>query len=250
MLLALDLGNTSLSAGVFDGKDLLLRLRVPVADFSILVQKLEQKLGRMRGDLDRVALASVNPLWDYALRAALHTLLPDARLIILGRDVRVPVEACVKNPGEVGVDRLLNVLAAFRRTGAACLVVDFGSALTLDVVSGEGAYLGGVIAPGIAMSASALHAHTALLPEVKPERVERVTGNDTIHCIRSGLFWGTIGMLEGLVARLRQEHPAVKRVLATGGDAEIFAGDCAVIDEVVPALTLEGIRLTLEETAT
>ena len=248
MLLALDLGNTSLSAGVFDGKKLVRRFRVPAAEFSILAARLQQHLaGLPQGAIKRVALASVNPPWLYAVQGSLHVALHGVKVVMVGRDVKVPVEARVDHPEEVGVDRLLNAVAAFRRLKEACLIADFGSALTVDVVSEEGAYIGGVIAPGVGMSAAALHAGTALLPEVKVEPLERVIGTDTITCIQSGLFWGTISTLEGLVARLRQEYPAVGKVLATGGDAELFAGRCAAIDEVVPELTLEGIRLTVEE---
>jgi type III pantothenate kinase len=128
----------------------------------------------------------------------------------------------------------------------SCLVADFGSALTIDVVGDTGAYLGGIIAPGVGMSAHALHSATALLPEVRPAPVDCVTGRDTIACIRSGLFFGTICMVEGLVKRLRAEHPGATTVLATGGNAPLFAGHIPVIDEIIDELTLEGIRLTVE----
>jgi len=245
MLLALDLGNTSLSAGVFDGGKIVRRFHVPVADFSMLAARLEEELALFTDGVDRVGLASVNPPMMYAVQGALHTVLASVKVIVVGRDVEVPIRARVNHPEEVGVDRLLDVLAAFRRLDEACLVADFGTAVTLDVVSSEGDYLGGVIAPGVGISASALHAHTALLPEVKPEQVENVIGRDTVSCIQSGLFWGTVSMVEGLVRRLKEEYPPARKVLATGGYAELLAGRCSVIDEVVPELTLEGIRLTL-----
>ncbi|HUW58273.1 MAG TPA: type III pantothenate kinase [Planctomycetota bacterium] len=250
MLLALDLGNSSLSAGVFDGRELVRRFRILVADFDVLAARLQEHLaGLPQGEIDRVALASVNPPRVDTVRESVAAALHGVELVMVGRDVRVPVEARVDRPGEVGTDRLLNVLAAFRRLGDACLVADFGTALTIDVVSVDGAYVGGVIAPGITMSASALHAGTALLPRVVLRPVDNVIGTDTVGCIQSGLFWGTIGMLEGLVRRLREEYPAARKVLGTGGDAALFADHCDVIDEVVPELTLEGIRLTVEEGA-
>jgi type III pantothenate kinase len=224
MLLALDLGNTSLSAGVFDGAKLVRRFHVEVADFGTLAAKLREGTTGFLGEIDRVGLASVNPPTVYRVEEALHAVLPSVKVTVVGRDA----------------------LAAFRRAGEACLVADFGTALTVDVVSSDGDYLGGVIAAGVGMSAKALHAGTALLPEVKCRAVKNVIGKDTVSCIESGLFWGTIAEVEGLVARLRKEVPAARKVLATGGYAEIFAGQCAVIDEVVPELTLEGIRLTLE----
>ncbi|HUV39634.1 MAG TPA: type III pantothenate kinase [Planctomycetota bacterium] len=247
MLLALDLGNSALTVGLHDGRRFLLRFSVPVVDFSVLVHRFEEKLARYLDAVDHVALASVNPSWVYAIEGSIVTLWPHVKLTRVGIDVQVPIEARVKRREEVGVDRLLNALAAWRHLGEACLVADFGSALTLDVVSTDGAYLGGVITPGIGMSAQALHRQTALLPEVKPEPVDHVIGTDTITCIQSGLFWGTVSELEGLVARLRKEYPPARKVLATGGYAELIAREARVIDEVLPELTLEGIRLTLED---
>jgi type III pantothenate kinase len=168
------------------------------------------------------------------------------RVAVLGRDLKVPIAVRVNRPEAVGVDRLLAALAAFHRLGEACIVVDLGSAVTLDVVSSDGEYLGGVIAPGVGMWSSALHANTALLPEVAPEAVEHVIGKDTVQCIQSGLFWGMISMLEGLVRRLKTEHPAARFVFATGGAADLFAGHFTMVDEVVWGLTLEGVRLALE----
>ena len=138
------------------------------------------------------------------------------------------------------------MLAAFRRKQTACLIVDLGTALTVDVCSRDGAYLGGVIAPGLEMASSALHDHTALLPRVQVGRPEAVTGRNTVECIRSGLFWGTVSMIEGLVERLRREHPETGCVFATGGGSPTIAAACSVIDEVVPDLHLEGLRQAAE----
>jgi len=246
MLLALDLGNSSLSVGVFDGERLIVRTHVPVIDFGTLAQRLSAACGDIdTGDINRAALASVNPKRDDDVVEAVAELPGACRLVKIGKDLAVPVNARVARIDEVGVDRLLNALAAFRRERDACLVVDFGSAVTIDVVSETGDYLGGVIAPGVRIAADALHKGTALLPKVDLGASERVIGKDTVACMRSGLYWGTVGAVEGLVARVRGEYPAAKRVLATGGDARLFADVCTVIDEVVPELTLEGIRLTV-----
>ncbi len=243
MLLALDLGNTSLSGGVFDGANLVGRLRVLVKDFDHLASGLTESLKGF--DIDRVALASVNPPWVYAVLDAIREAV-SCDTVRIGVDISIPVEAKVDHPGQVGADRLLDALAAFDRVGKACMVVDFGSALTVDVVSEDGAYLGGAIAPGLGMSAAALHSGTALLPEVTLEVPQTATGTNSISCIQSGLFWGTIGMVESLVARLKTEHPEVTRVLATGTDAELFVPHTDAIDEMIPELTLVGIRLTID----
>jgi len=225
---------------------LVRRFRVEVADFGGLAARLREGTTGFLEKIDRVGLASVNPPAVSAVEETLRTVLPSMTVIVVGRDVKAPARARVKRPEEVGVDRLLDAVAAFRRVKGACLVADFGTALTVDVVSSEGDYLGGVISAGVGMSAKALHTGTALLPEVKCRPVKEVIGKDTVSCIESGLFWGTIAEVEGLVARLKKEYPAARKVVATGGYAEIFAGQCTVIDEVVPELTLEGIRLTLE----
>jgi type III pantothenate kinase len=250
MLLALDLGNSSLSAGVFDGGKVVHKFRVFVAEFDKLTEQVSERLAWVSPpNIDRIAIASVNPPRLYPVVESLHSVLPALTPVVLGRDLRVPISTLVDHPEEVGVDRLLNGLAAFRRSGDGCVVVDFGSAITLDVVSRRGEFLGGVIAPGITMFTGVLHERTALLPEVKIEPVERVIGKNTVSCIRSGVYWGIIAMIEGLVERIKREYAGAMKVYATGGDAEFFAEHCRVIDEVVPELTLEGIYLTVAQEA-
>jgi type III pantothenate kinase len=247
MLLALDLGNTSLSAGVFTAGRFVNRFKVPVGMFPMLADRLQRELGEK--DCRRIstaALASVNPSLACEVEATVPEVLPVAHFILLGRDLPIPVEARVDSPAEVGADRLLATLGAFRRVKDACIVVDLGTAITVDAVSAKGEFLGGVIAPGLRMSAAALHKGTALLPEVTPEPIDRVIGKNTVACIRSGLYWGAVAMIEGLVARVKKEHPAAKKVIATGGDAELIATQCAAFDEVVLDLVLEGIAWTLE----
>jgi len=248
MILALDLGNTSLSAGVFTDGRFVSRFKVPVGDFTMLADRLQRELGEK--DCRRIAtaaLASVNPPFAYDVEAAVPEVLPVAHFILLGRDLAIPVRARVDHPEQVGADRLLATLAAFRRVRGACLVVDLGTAITVDAVSAKGEFLGGVIAPGLRISAEALHSRTALLPEVSPEPVKRVIGKNTVRCIQSGLYFGAIAMVEGLVKRARKERRGVKKVLATGGDAELIASRCSGIDEIVPDLVLEGIVHALKE---
>ena len=246
LLLALDLGNTNLGCALFAGSSIVARATIPVVD---LTDRPDLWPGRFPDDLfSRVGvsiLSSVNPPAASLVSASLSRALGRPPLV-LGSDLAIPVVARVDNPAEVGADRLLNVLAAFHRTHAASLIVDLGTALTIDVCSSDGAYLGGVIAPGLDMSASALHDHTALLPRVRVERPANVTGRNTLDCLRSGLFWGSVAMIEGLVARLRLEHPDVRSVFATGGGAPIIASACPVIDEVLPDLHFEGLRLVAE----
>jgi type III pantothenate kinase len=243
LLLALDLGNTNLGCALFDGPTLVHRATIPAVELTDNPELWDARLPREL--LSRVGvslLSSVNPRVAALVGTSLGRRLGKPPLK-LGADVAIPVRVRVDRPEEVGADRLLNVLAGFHRTHAACLIVDLGTALTIDVCDPDGAYVGGIIAPGIRMSASALHDHTALLPQVKIDRAGAITGRNTLDCIRSGLFWGTVASIEGLVARLRLEQPATKTVLATGGDASLIAPSCPVIDEVVPDLHFEGLRL-------
>ena len=248
MILAMDLGNTSLTAAVFSEGRVRGRFKVPVNRLHMLWGDFQRELGdKYMRRISLAALASVNPSGAHDVEKTVAKRLPAATFIQLGRDVSIPVVAKVDKPGQVGADRLLATLAAFRRVKAACIVVDLGTAITVDAVSAKGEFLGGVIAPGIGMCAEALHARTALLPEVAPKAVRRVIGKNTVACMQSGLYHGAIAMVEGLVARVKKEHPSARRVLATGGDAKLIARKCKGIDTVVPDLVLEGIVHTVEE---
>ena len=244
--LALDLGNTNLGCAVFQGERLAHRLIVPVVDITARPEAwLASFPAQILSTVDVSLLSSVNPPAADLVLASLSRVLGKSPLL-LGSDVPVPVKARVDYPDEVGTDRLLNVLAAFRRCSHACFIVDLGTALTIDVCDPDGAYLGGIIAPGLGVSASALHDHTALLPKVHVARPKAVTGRNTLDCIRSGLFWGSVSMIEGLVLRLRTEHPEARKVFATGGGAALIASACPVIDEVLPDLHFEGLRIAAQ----
>ena len=151
--------------------------------------------------------------------------------------------ALVDRPEEVGADRLVNTVAAHDRYRGPLIVVDFGTATTLDVVDGDGNYRGGVIAPGINLSLTALHMAAAKLPSVRISRTERVIGTDTVSCMQSGIYWGYVGLVEGLVGRIKSEFGAAMQVIGTGGLAPLFAGATEAIDRVDPDLTLWGLRL-------
>ena len=157
--------------------------------------------------------------------------------------VMLGTRALVDRPEEVGADRLVNTVAAHDRYRGPLIVVDFGTATTLDVVDGDGNYRGGVIAPGINLSLTALHMAAAKLPSVRISRTERVIGTDTVSCMQSGIYWGYVGLVEGLVARIKSEFGAAMQVIATGGLAPLFAGATEAIDRVDPDLTLWGLRL-------
>ena len=150
------------------------------------------------------------------------------------------------NPREVGADRVANSVAGFRLYGGPLIIVDFGTATTFDVVSGEGDYLGGIIAPGIRVAAEALFRATAMLPRVEFSFPKQVIGRNTVDAIRSGLLYGYLGLVEGVLRRVKEEIEGEPRVIATGGDAQLIAGKTDLINHVEPDLTLIGLRFIYE----
>jgi type III pantothenate kinase len=155
-------------------------------------------------------------------------------------------EIRVKSPEEVGADRLLNALAAYRAFKQALIVIDFGTATTFDVVGQDGAYLGGAIAPGINLSIEALHQAAARLPRIGIGRPQAVIGTGTVSAMQSGIYWGYIGLIEGLVTRIRREIEAPAKVVATGGLAPLFSEGTEIFDRIDPDLTLDGLRMLAE----
>ena len=149
-------------------------------------------------------------------------------------------------PAEVGADRLLNALAGHQRFGGPLIIIDFGTATTFDVVDKDGAYVGGVICPGINLSIESLHQAAAQLPRIGIARPQAVIGRSTVPAMQSGVYWGYVGMIEGLVARIKAEFGAPMRVIATGGLAPLFSEGTLVIEQIEPDLTLDGLRLLAE----
>ena len=246
MLLAIDVGNTSVTVGRFRGDQLVAVVRRPCAElpgadltrlFGVAEVLVEAE--------DRVALASVNPS---AAEVVLGWVKRNFRTEPLVAEVNLPVripDAVAERP-RVGVDRLLNGLAVYYRARSACLAVDAGTAITIDAVSAEGVFLGGIIAPGLRMSARALAEGTAFLPEVDLAFPADVLGRDTVSAIQSGLLWGVTEMIAGLLTRLTARIGGSARVFLTGGDAELLTGHLPPAVEAVPYLTLDGLRLAAE----
>ncbi|MEO8715973.1 MAG: type III pantothenate kinase, partial [Acetobacteraceae bacterium] len=155
-------------------------------------------------------------------------------------------EIKIDNPDEVGADRLLNALAGFHRFSGPLIIVDFGTATTFDVVDADGAYVGGVICPGVNLSLEALHHAAARLPRIGIGRPQAVIGRSTVPAMQSGVYWGYVGLIEGIVARIKGEFGAPMKVIATGGLAPLFSEGTLVIEHIVPDLTLEGLRMLAE----
>ena len=250
-LLVVDAGNTNIVAGVYEGAELRASWRM-MTIHAQTVDELSLKLGGFCArdgvdprSVDGAALASVVPPLTETLRRSIALTCGQEPLVIRP-GVKTGMRLLVDHPEEVGADRIVNAVAAHARVGSAAIVVDFGTATTFDCVSGAGDYLGGVIAPGLGISAEALFIRAARLPRVEISRPARVVGRSTITALQSGLFHGYVGLVDGILERLLGELPERPRILATGGLADLMAQGSRHIEETVPHLTLEGLRLIHE----
>ena len=248
MLLAVDVGNTNVTLALFEGERLVADWRVTshrerTADE--LAVELSQLFALRGFDLDvvtGVVISSVVPNLNPALIEASRRYL-NCEPVMVGPGVKTSVRVRYENPKDVGADRIANALAAFSKYGGPVVVIDFGTAVTYDAISAEGDYLGGAIAPGVEISLDALVSHTAMLRRVEAVAPDSVIGRNTITSIQSGLIWGFVAQVEGMVERMIAELGGKATVVATGGQAGMVAGLTHVIQAVDPLLTLEGLRL-------
>jgi type III pantothenate kinase len=251
MLLTVDVGNTNTVLGVFEGEDLRVHWRLTTRreqtadEYGILVRNLFRGSEVQPDRIDGVALASVVPPLTPVLVALARQYLGHEPLVV-EPGVKTGMPILYEPPGDVGADRILNGVAAFARYGGPVVVVDFGTATTFDVITRRGEYAGGVICPGIGISAEALFQRAARLPRVDVGHPGRVIGRSTVDSIQAGLYFGYAAMCEGLVARIRTELGEPVRVVATGGLAETLAVEIPSIEAVDPVLTLTGLRLIWE----
>ena len=251
MLLTIDVGNTNTVLGVFEGPQLRVHWRLTTRreqtadEYGILVRNLFASGGLQPGDIEAVALASVVPPLTPVLVSLARQYLGHEPVVV-GPGVKTGMPILYEPTGDVGADRIVNGVAAFAAFGGPVIVVDFGTATTFDVVTRKGEYVGGVICPGIGISADALFQRAARLPRVDVRRPERVVGKNTVGSMQAGLYFGYASMCEGIIARIRAEVGESMRVVATGGLAETLAPEVPSIEIVDPVLTLTGLRLIWE----
>ena len=251
MLLCIDVGNTNIVMGLYDKETLVAHWRIstshermPDEYGSLLLTFLAQR-GIPREGLSGAILASVvPPLTDtFAEMLADHLSLQP---LIVGSGIKTGVAIRYDNPREVGADRVVNAAAGYRLYGGPACIIDFGTGTTFDAISAKGEYLGGAIAPGIRVAAEALFTRTAKLPRIDLQRPAKAIGTNTVDSMRSGILFGYVGLVEGMVVRFRRELGAEMRVIGTGGLATIIARETSVIEEVDPWLTLKGLRFIHE----
>ena len=255
MLLVIDAGNTNIVFAVHDGAEWRGTWRLATSsqrtsdEYGVWLEALIVRAGIKGAEIDGAVIGTVVPAALYHLRRLCRDWF-GVEPIVARAALHWGFEIKIDNPDEVGADRLLNALAAHNHYGGPLVVIDFGTATTFDVVDRDGAYLGGVIAPGINLSIEALHQAAARLPRIAIGRPQSVIGRSTIPAMRSGVYWGYIGMIEGLLARIEGEFGEPLKAIATGGLAPLFAEGTLKFTMIDPDLTLDGLRLlSLRNTA-
>ncbi|MEP7033646.1 MAG: type III pantothenate kinase [Actinomycetota bacterium] len=256
MLLAVNVGNTNTVLGVFRGDELQWQWRMSTQaertadELAVLLGGLlDQADLSFTSQITGVVISSVVPTSTTALREMVNRYF-NFPPVVVEPGTRTGIQIATDNPREIGADRIVNALAAFHRYGGPCIVIDFGTATTYDVVSDKGEFLGGAIAPGVQTSNASLSRETARLPQVELHAPRVAIGRNTVEAIQSALIFGTAAEADGMIERMRKELGGqVTKVVATGGLASLVIPHCQLVDEHDPWLTLEGLRLVFDKNA-
>jgi type III pantothenate kinase len=251
VLLAVDVGNTNIVYGLFDGERLVHQFRVESArgrtadEYAVQLRALLDMHGIAPSSVDAAIIACVVPsLTDPMVHLVQRAFGREA--LVVGPGIRTGMAILIENPREVGADRIADAVAGYDRAKGGVIVVDFGTSTNFDVVTPKGEYLGGVLAPGLQISADALFARAAKLPRVEIARPQKVVGKNTVHAMQSGIVYGYVGLVDGIVERLLAELGFPSAVIATGGLAPLIAPMSKTIGEVDDHLTLTGLRILHE----
>ncbi len=251
MLLVIDVGNTNIVLGVYDGDTLLDNWRISTDrnrttdEYGGTIMNLFVHNGLQPEDIDAVIISSVVPPLMPALeRVSLRYFIVDP--LIVGPGIKTGIDIRYDNPKEVGADRIVNAVSAYHKYGGPLIVIDFGTATTYCAIRETGEYCGGAIAPGIGISAEALFQRAAKLPRIEIKNPGSVICRNTVASMQSGILFGYVGQVEGIVARMKQEMKGNPKVIATGGLATLIARETSCIDYVEPLLTLEGLKQIYE----
>ncbi|MEC9348029.1 MAG: type III pantothenate kinase [Pseudomonadota bacterium] len=247
MLLAIDAGNTNTTFAVFDGERIVGEWRASTSssrtadEHAVWLASLMNLVELSPKSIDAAIIATVVPQALFNLRTLCRRYFNCEPVVIGDPDVDVGIQVLVARSRDVGADRIVNAVGAKLLYGGPAIIVDFGTATTFDVINNDGDYIGGVIAPGINLSLEALHLAAAKLPRIAIERPSRVVGDDTTSAMLSGVYYGYIGLIEGLVARIRQEQGGMVKVIATGGLAPMISDGTDIFDVIDRDLTMKGL---------
>jgi type III pantothenate kinase len=251
MLLTIDIGNTNLTLGLYDGEQLGAHWRLATDhnrmpdEYGLQLLGLLQNAGKTLGDIHGISLASVVPPLTGRVVQACNEYLKQSPLVV-DAGVKTGIKIRYEDPKAVGADRVCDAVAVLKKYGGPACVVDFGTATTFNAVTKEGEYLGGAITAGVNLAAESLYTRAAKLPRIDLQRPPSVIGRNTIHAMQSGLLFGYVSMVEGMVTRFRAELGNGMKVIATGGMAEVIAKETDVVDFIAPWLTLDGLRIVWE----
>lgn len=247
MLLAIDVGNTNITFAAFSGKSLVKEWRIATSasrtaeEYGVWLSQAMAIDSLKTADIKNVIIGTVVPGALFNLVGLCKRYFQCKPLIIGDPDVDLGMIPQIDNPKEAGADRLVDAVAAHSKYGGPLIVLDFGTATTLDVVDQNGNYAGGIIAPGVNLSLDALHAAAAKLPRIAVSKPVHVIGKNTVECMQSGIYWGYISMVEGLIKRMKEEFGSDMKTVATGGLASLFAKGTDAIDYIDKDLTLSGL---------
>ncbi|MDH4161814.1 MAG: type III pantothenate kinase [Nitrospirota bacterium] len=251
MLLAIDIGNSNVVLGLFDGAKLRESWRIGTKaqitsdEYAMIIKDLFSFSGIGFSDVDGIILSTVvPPLLPVMAEMARKYFKRDP--LVVTNDIKTGITLRYDNPREIGADRIVNAAAGFKLYGGPLIIIDFGTATTFCAITGQGEYLGGAIVPGVKISAEALYQRAAKLPRVELVKPGKVIGRDTVTAMQAGMIYGYAGLVDGIVRRMKQELSESSTVIATGGLAELIAPEAASINEVRPHLTLEGLQLLFE----
>ncbi len=255
MLLAIDAGNTNVVFAVHDGQTIRAQYRAATKDtrtadeYYVWLMQLLQLEGIKTSEIDAAIIATVVPQALFPLRRLCAKYFNREALVVGDPAVDLGIEINVDRPHAVGADRIVNAIAGYKEYGGDLILIDFGTATTFDIVGPKGSYEGGIIAAGVNLSLEALHMAAAQLPRIAVERPQAVIGKDTIPAMQSGVFWGYIAMVEGMVARIKAEYGRPMKVIGTGGLAHLFRHSTNAIEHVDHDITIRGLRLIYERNA-
>lgn len=251
MILVVDVGNTNIVLGIYEGKELLHHWRLSTNrsatadEYGMTMYNLFHHAGITLHQVEGVIISSVVPPLMFVLETLCLKYLKKNPLIV-GPGIKTGLNIRYENPREVGADRIVNSVAAIELYGAPCIVVDFGTATTFDYIDEQAQYIGGAVAPGIGISTEALYQRAAKLPRIELVKPKSVVGRNTIASMQAGIIYGFAGQVDGIVGRIRQEFRSAPKVVATGGLAELIAAESKTIELVNPLLTLQGLQLIYE----